>query len=121
MQWRWRRAHLGHQHLRQHLLLVLLAEIVGDDPRHALLEAHLLDLLVLDVAAQREAKHEFVVVERPLLVLRRLRRNEGALDVALREVRTDLGQRGARHRGCRAELELLAQAAPAQLGRQHLE
>ena len=64
MQWRWRRAHLGHQHLRQHLLLVLLAQKVGDDPRHALLEAHLLDLLVLDVAAQREADNEFVEVDR---------------------------------------------------------
>ena len=117
MQWRWRRAHLGHQHLRQHLLLVLLAQKVGDDARHALRQAHLLHLLVLDVAAQREAHEERLEVDRRralLAVLRTLARDEGALHVERREARVHLGQQHALERRGRPNQELVEHPVLAQ-------
>ena len=104
MQWRWRRAHLGHQHLRQHLLLVLLAQKVGDDPRHALRQAHLLDGGVLDAAAQRDARDELVEADRlgalaprllPLLAT--LRDDEGILHVHRGERHVEVDRRRADH------------------------
>ena len=69
--------------MSEHLLLIAVAQEVGDDASHTLLEAHALDLVILDVAAQREAQHELVEVDGPQLILRRLCRDEGALDVVL--------------------------------------
>ena len=49
--------------------LVLLAEEVGDDAGDALRQAHLLHLLVLDVAAQRQADEELVEIDRRVALL----------------------------------------------------
>ena len=51
----WRRDGLADDRV-----LVLLAEVVGDDALDALREAHLLDLLVLDVTAQPEAYDKLI-------------------------------------------------------------
>jgi hypothetical protein len=73
--------------LGAHLPLVLLAEEVADDRRRACCAVHLLDLLVLDVAAQREATNELVVRHGQVmavagaLALGALAASEGALDV----------------------------------------
>ena len=127
--------HPGRDGLRDHLLLALLAEQVGDDARHALREAHALDLLVLHVAAQREAHEELLEVDRiaPPLASSRLRRRaaplrggEGALGVHPRELRGVTPPRLARHRGLRlhghvhsnlARGELLDEAVHAHHGR----
>ena len=56
--------HPGRDGLGDDLLLALLAEQVGDDARHALRQAHALDLLVLHVAAQHERHHVLIEAHR---------------------------------------------------------
>ena len=97
---------LGHEHLGEHVHLVLLAHVVGHKPRDTLREAHGAHLLVLDVAAQRERDDPLVVIDRRpglprLLVLILLRGDEGALGVEQRQVQVHRWRRRAHHRGRR--------------------
>ena len=62
-------------------MLVLLLQEICEHARHALLWAHRLNLLVLDVAAQRKGGAKLVEAKRQLvriLVARALSKNEGA-------------------------------------------
>ena len=120
--------------LARRRLAVLRVAVVVKDALDALRQGELLDLLVLEVAAERDAHvvlvegHRRVGVGRALLrvlgrllVVAHLGGDEGALRVDPGEVGVDLGRRRARDRRRRLDHEVLEERALEEVLHHHLE